>query len=82
MKHSAQVKGTDALFNATTSECTDMFSYLVNRKGMNINMVQPVEGLEELNTPGPVLHLAVQMRNSKMVRGTNLAQGVWSGSID
>lgn len=28
-------------------------------------MIQPVEGSEEL-TPGPVLHLAVQIRNKEM----------------
>lgn len=67
MKHGAQVKGTDALFEVMTSDRIDMLSYLVNRKGVDINMIQPVEGSEEL-TPGPVLHLAVQMRNSKMVQ--------------
>ena len=68
MKHSAQVNGTDALLNTMTSERMDMLPYLVNRNGVHINMIQPVGMSEELNTPGPVLHLAVQMRNSKIVR--------------
>lgn len=67
MKHGAQVKGTNALFNVMTSDRMDVLSYLVNRKGVDVNTIQPVEESGEL-IPGPVLHLAVQMRNSKWVR--------------
>jgi len=67
MKHRAQVKATNALFKVMTSDCVDVLSYLVNRKGVDVNTIQPVEQSKGL-IPGPVLHLAVQMRNSKWVR--------------
>lgn len=67
MEHGARINGTNALFMAVDDGRVDMLRFLVNKKGVDINMIQQGEWLEELS-PGPVLHLAVQTRNSKMVR--------------
>ena len=74
LKHGAQINGTKTLYKAMQSGSVDMLSLLMENTGGNINMIQPVkwsEGSEESEevelTPGPVLHLAVQTRNTAMV---------------
>lgn len=69
LKHGAQINGTGALYKAMQSGSVDMLSFLTSKNGVDINMVQPVEETADGReiTPGPVLHLAAQTRNKKMV---------------
>lgn len=74
LKHGAQINGTKTLYKAMQSGSVSMLSLLMSNTGGDINMIQPVEwseGSEESDevelTPGPVLHLAVQTRNTAMV---------------
>lgn len=74
LKHGAQINGTKTLYKAMQSGSVSLLSLLMSNTGGDINMIQPVEwseGSEESDevelTPGPVLHLAVQTRNTAMV---------------
>ena len=73
LKHGAQINGTKTLYKAMQNGSVSMLSLLMSNTGGDINMIQPVEwseGSEESEevelTPGPVLHLAVQTRNTAM----------------
>lgn len=68
IQHGAGINGTHALFMAVESGCVDTLRLLAHTKGVDINMTQPGKWLEEGLVPGPVLHLAVQTKNPKMVR--------------
>lgn len=68
IQHGARINDTHALFMAVESGCVDTLRLLAHTKGVDINMAQPGKWLEEELVPGPVLHLAVQTKNSKMVR--------------
>ena len=67
LKHGAPINGIYTVYQAMESGSVDMLSFLMSKKDVDINMVQPVEKNEEL-VPGPVLHLVVQARNKKIIR--------------
>ena len=69
LKYGAQINGTRSLYMAMESNSADMLSFLTSNANGDINMIQPVGKYEEIElTPGPVLHLAIQMKNKEMVQ--------------
>jgi hypothetical protein len=67
LEHGARIDATDTLLAAMDNNRVDMLRFLVGPGGADINLTQPADRQQELN-PGPVLHLAVQKRDSRMVR--------------